>query len=128
MGEDSRPSQEPNQVGEDSRPSQEPNQVGASLLANNQRPRILTCAAHTPNDLQAAQRLGVDFAVVGNVRATASHPGRAGIGWAALGALTATTSVPVYAIGGMTPADIDSARDAGAVGVAGITAFWNGCL
>ena len=125
VGGDSKPLQEPNLVGEDSRPSQEPNLVGASLLANNQRPRVLTCAAHTPNDLQAAQRLGVDFAVVGNVRATASHPGRAGIGWAALGALTATTSVPVYAIGGVTPHDLGAARDRGAVGVAGISAFWS---
>ena len=62
--------------------------------------------------------------MLGPVLATASHPGVQGIGWEAFAAIRAHASLPVHAIGGMTPADIGIARAHGAQGIAAIRALW----
>jgi len=87
-------------------------------------PARFSCSAHDEAELAAAERLGADFVVVGPVGATPSHPGAAGLGWPGLAALTAAKAIPVYAIGGLAPGDVERARDHGAVGVAGISGFW----
>lgn len=84
----------------------------------------LSCSAHTPDEFATAERLGVEFAVVGPVRPTASHPGASGIGWQGLADCAAATTRPIYAIGGLQPDDLAEARDHGAIGVAGIRGFW----
>jgi 8-oxo-dGTP diphosphatase len=83
---------------------------------------IASC--HTREELVQAQALGADAAVIGPVRTTASHPGRAPLTWVGFGALADAASLPVYAIGGLGPAELHAARDAGAQGVAGISAYW----
>lgn len=84
-----------------------------------------SCAAvHDAAELAAAERLGVDDALLGPVRATPTHPGQPGIGWAGFEALRATVSLPVYALGGVGPDDLAEARRHGAQGVAGIRGFW----
>ena len=75
-------------------------------------------------DLALAQALDCDFAVLGPVRPTPTHPAAAALGWTRFAALCARTALPVYALGGLTPADLPAARAAGAQGVAGIRAFW----
>lgn len=103
----------------------------AQLAALAARPALaegalLGASCHTADDLAHAARLGCDFAVLGNVRPTASHPGRPGIGWAAFAALRESTSLPVYAIGGLGPDDLGEARRHGAQGIAGIRSLWRG--
>lgn len=87
-------------------------------------PQLVAASCHDARELARAARLGVDFAVLGPVASTASHPGREGLGWTRFAALTAETPLPVYALGGMTPGDRARARDHGGQGVAGISAFW----
>jgi 8-oxo-dGTP diphosphatase len=70
--------------------------------------------------------MGCDFVVLGPVHATASHPGSPGIGWEAFSALRERASLPIYAIGGLAPRDIDEARGHGAQGIAAIRALWGG--
>lgn len=84
---------------------------------------LLSCACHDEAELRRAERLHADLAVIGPVWPTPSHPGRPGIGWDRLAELAARTALPVYAIGGLAPADLDTARAHGAVGVAGIRGF-----
>jgi 8-oxo-dGTP diphosphatase len=55
---------------------------------------------------------------------TASHSGQPGIGWNALARLLENCPLPAYAIGGLSRADLDSARAAGAHGIAAIRAAW----
>jgi thiamine-phosphate pyrophosphorylase len=55
---------------------------------------------------------------------TASHPGRAPLGVAAVAAV-ARLGLPVIAIGGVTPERIAELRAAGAYGVAAIRALWD---
>ena len=86
------------------------------------QPVAVSC--HTLAELHAAERLGCDFAVLGPVLATPTHPDRAGLGWAAFAALREQVSLPIYAIGGLDPADIEPARAHGAQGIAAIRGLW----
>lgn len=88
----------------------------------------VAASCHDAAQLQRAQALGVDFAVVGPVNPTPSHPGQVGIGWAAFAALRETTALPMYAIGGLGMGDLDLARQHGAQGIAAIRGLWPGDL
>lgn len=81
-------------------------------------------SCHGVEELQQAQALGCDFAVLGPVAETASHPGAATLGWPGFAALRESVALPLYAIGGMRAADIASARAHGAQGVAAIRSLW----
>ncbi|PZO08861.1 MAG: DNA mismatch repair protein MutT [Lysobacteraceae bacterium] len=86
--------------------------------------RRVAASCHDADELAQAQRLGVHFAVLGPVRATQSHPGADGIGWDRFALLREGVSLPIYAIGGMKPADLATARRHGGQGVAGIRGLW----
>lgn len=85
---------------------------------------LLAASCHDAGELALAQRLGCDFAVFGPVKPTASHPGQPGIGWEAFAAARESVSLPVYGLGGLTPADLDEARRHGAQGIAAIRGLW----
>ena len=84
----------------------------------------LAASCHTTKDLADATRLGCDFAVLGAVKPTATHPGRPGIGWEGFARLRESVSLPIYAIGGLAAGDLADARRNGAQGVAAIRGFW----
>jgi 8-oxo-dGTP diphosphatase len=96
------------------------------LMELNERPDfpLVAGSAHTRAELEQAARLGLDFAVLGPVQPTASHPDRAALGWENFAALVAGLPLPVYALGGMSAADSDAAFAAGAQGIAGIRMAW----
>lgn len=81
-------------------------------------------SCHDAADLARAAVLDCDFAVLGPVLATPTHPGMPGLGWNLFASLCAAARLPVYALGGIGPDDLGRARAAGAQGVAGIRAFW----
>lgn len=83
-------------------------------------------SCHSTDEVARARALGADYLVVGPVRATSSHPGAAPLGWPGFAELAQAAGVPVYAIGGLGPQDLDAARRHGAQGVAGIGAYWGG--
>ena len=84
----------------------------------------VAASCHSAEDLQLAQALGVDFAVVGSVLATATHPQAMLLGWEGFARLREATSLPLYAIGGLSPDDIEESRRHGAQGIAAIRALW----
>ena len=98
----------------------------ATLLAANARPQGMLCAAscHDETELARAAALGLDFAVLGPVAPTPSHPGAVPLGWARVAELLRATPLPVYALGGLERADLDAAVDRGAHGVALRRAAW----
>ena len=95
-------------------------------LAQRPLPATLPVAAscHDAADLAHAERLRCDFAVLGPVMPTPSHPDAPGIGWDAFVALREGCTLPIYAIGGLGPGDIATARAHGAQGIAGIRSLW----
>jgi thiamine-phosphate pyrophosphorylase len=79
-------------------------------------------SVHSPTEARAAAAAGNDYVFLGNIWETASHPGRPGIGPAAI---TAARPARVIAIGGVTPATAARAVEAGATGIAAIRALWD---
>lgn len=81
-------------------------------------------SVHDLAEAEAAVAEGADYLLVGHVFDTASHPGQPAAG---LGLVREASRLgrPVIAIGGITAARAAAARDAGAWGVAAITALWD---
>lgn len=100
----------------------------AQLRTLRERPiasdRWFLASAHEAAGVRQACDLAVDGLVIGPVRPTPTHPEAVPLGWQSFAALAATADRPVYAIGGVGPSDLDPARAAGALGVAGISAYW----
>lgn len=82
-------------------------------------------SCHTLQELGHAMAIGLDFAVLGPVKATPTHPGAELLGWDGFRRIVEGASIPVYAIGGLDPRDLDAARAAGAHGIAMIRAAWS---
>lgn len=80
-------------------------------------------SVHSIDEARNRARQGADYLLVGNVYQTDSHPGRPAAGLA-LVRETAALGLPVIAIGGITPARAAEVREAGAYGVATISAAW----
>lgn len=84
----------------------------------------LGASCHDAAELHQAQALDVDFAVLGPVQPTASHPGRAALGWERFVEIGRTAAMPIFALGGMQAHDLARARIAGARGLAMIGGVW----
>jgi 8-oxo-dGTP diphosphatase len=84
----------------------------------------LAASCHDLESLRRAEALGVDFAVLSPVAATRSHPGREPLGVEQFYRLVRQVNLPVYGLGGLSPADKHRLWEAGAQGVAGISSFW----
>jgi 8-oxo-dGTP diphosphatase len=100
--------------------------TAAELMALRERPKqgLAAASCHTRAELERAMRLELDFAVLGPVKATASHAGGSPLGWEGFAACVQGASLPVYAIGGMQACDLERAWQAGAHGVAMIRGAW----
>jgi 8-oxo-dGTP diphosphatase len=98
------------------------------LHALSERPipveQPLAASCHDVEDLLAAEAMGCDFAVLGTLKPTPSHPGVEGIGWDGFAAMRERVSLPMYAIGGLGLQDLDQARSHGAQGIAAIRGLW----
>ena len=100
----------------------------AQLHALERRPDVagaVGASCHDEADLRRAGELGCDFAVLGPVAATASHPDAQPLGWPGFARLRERSPLPLYAIGGMGIADIGLARTQGAQGIAAIRGLWS---
>ena len=90
----------------------------------NAADQLLGASCHNEAELRQAQDIGVDFAVLGPVAATPSHPDVAARGWEGFRALREAVSLPIYALGGMQLEDSANARRHGAQGIAAIRGLW----
>jgi 8-oxo-dGTP diphosphatase len=99
---------------------------GAQLAELHERPDVEWCAAscHNAEELRRAEALGCDFALLSPVLATQSHPGAPHLGWENFAAIASGSSIPVYALGGLTHADMQTAWQRGAHGIALLRQAW----
>ena len=97
------------------------------LMQTQTRPtcELVGASVHTREELDHAAAIGCDFAVLGPVLPTASHPGADPLGWSGFTAVACDAPIPVYAIGGMRASDLyPQAWQAGAHGVALLRVAW----
>lgn len=102
-------------------------QLTAEQLASlRERPSVDWCAAscHNAEELRRAEALGCDFALLSPVLPTQSHPGAPHLGWENFAAIAAGSSIPVYALGGLTQGDMQTAWQHGAHGISLLRQAW----
>jgi 8-oxo-dGTP diphosphatase len=85
---------------------------------------LVGASTHGVEDLARAHALGCDFALLGAVNHTPTHPDAPPLGWEAFAMAAASAEIPVYALGGMTSADLQTAVGCGAHGIAMIRSAW----
>jgi thiamine-phosphate pyrophosphorylase len=86
-------------------------------------PGWIGCSVHSPKEAETAIREGADFLLVGQVYPSASHRETQPVGPDIIREC-ATLGVPVIAIGGITSERALDMKEAGAYGVAAISALW----
>ena len=84
---------------------------------------LLGVSCHNAEELKMAEDINANFAVLSPVYNTNSHPASKPLGWQGFAATVNDANLPVYALGGVGPQDLQTAYDHGAQGVAGISAF-----
>lgn len=85
---------------------------------------FLSASCHTIKDIKQAEKIGIDFIVLSSVAKTPSHPKAIPLGWYQFKQLAEQTTLPVYALGGVSRENLTVARYHGAIGVAGISTFF----
>lgn len=82
---------------------------------------VIGVSGHSLEAIERAERTGADFVFYGPVFATRSKSAPAGLD--ALREVCARVRIPVFAIGGVTPERANRCREAGASGVAAVSAL-----
>jgi 8-oxo-dGTP diphosphatase len=101
--------------------------TSAQLRSLDRRPPgfdLVGASCHDAEELDRACKIDADFAVLGPVQPTATHPGADTLGWSRFAALIKDCPLPVYALGGMQATDLESAWRAGAHGVSMMRGAW----
>ncbi len=96
------------------------------LLALSKRPenlQWLSASCHNLAELKQAEKIGVDFVVLSPVFKTQTHPDVEPLGWELFSKWVTECNIPVYALGGLTKMDLQTANHFGGQGIAGISAF-----
>ncbi|RAZ79306.1 thiazole tautomerase TenI [Planococcus halotolerans] len=76
------------------------------------------CSVHSIEEAQIAEQQGADYVIFGHVYSTQSKPGLIPKGIEQLWSVSESVSIPVIAIGGITPTNSREVIEAGAQGVA----------
>jgi len=97
-----------------------------TLNTTTQRPggTLFSASCHNMDELLHAVQLKADFVVLSPVQKTASHPEMDAMGWQKFSDMIDDLAIPVYALGGVSEVDMETAWLNGAQGIAAISAFW----
>jgi len=84
----------------------------------------ISCPIHNYRELDQANELKLDFAILTPIQKSISHPDVPYIGWEQSATFLKRTDIPLYAAGGMTINDLSKAKELGFVGVACLGTLW----
>ncbi len=92
----------------------------ARLAACTERPDFswVGASCHSADEIVRAGQLDLDYALLGPVLPTPTHPESAGLGWTEFSREIAGNTLPVLALGGMEKSMLAEAQDRGAHGIA----------
>ncbi|WP_374626040.1 thiamine phosphate synthase [Pandoraea sp.] len=103
-----------------------------TLMACKTRPMppgfLVSVACHDAHQIRHASQVGADLITLSPVLPTKTHTTATPLGWARFRELAALTSLPAYALGGMSPDTLDEAIKSGANGIAAIRSLWAGIV
>jgi thiamine-phosphate pyrophosphorylase len=85
--------------------------------------RLIGLSTHTPAQVDAAANADVDYIGVGPVNETPTKPGRPAVGLELVEHAAEHAAVPFFAIGGISTANVEAVRNAGATRVAVVRAL-----
>jgi thiamine-phosphate pyrophosphorylase len=85
--------------------------------------RLVGLSTHSPEQVDGVAAVPVDYIGVGPVHATPTKPGRPAVGLALVRYAAGHATAPFFAIGGITPANAGSVREAGADRIAVVRAI-----
>lgn len=88
----------------------------------------LGTSCHSVQDVREAMKLGCTYVFAGHIYATSCKPGLTPRGLTFLQEAVRASSVPVYAIGGLTPARLPEVLAAGAAGGCAMSSLMTGSL
>jgi len=100
--------------------------TSVDLMKAKSRPECsgyVAASCHNLKELQYAELLGVDFAVLSPVKETKSHPGVELLGWNRFEQLLTQVNIPVFALGGVNRFDMNQSLNSGAQGLSGISLY-----
>ena len=80
-------------------------------------------ACHDAVSLQHAHQIGCDAVFLSPVNITETHPETKVLGWDGFAELAEKSDIPVFALGGVVPTDLEQAQKHHAYGLAGIRQF-----
>lgn len=86
--------------------------------------KLLSAACHNEKEVFQAKNLDTDLIFLSPVKTTQSHPEATPMGWEQFSLLVEKSHCPIYALGGLDESDIVVAKQSGAQGIAGISAWW----
>lgn len=102
---------------------------GSALARLKSRPlpadKWVAASCHNREELRHAAAIDADFCLLSPVHRSPSHPGATGMGWPRFESMAEAAAMPVYALGGLKPAELEEARRRGAHGIAMISGVWN---
>ncbi len=102
--------------------------TSTNLMACTARPLssefLISAACHDRHQVLHANQIGVDLLTISPVLPTATHTIAKPLGWVRFRELAALTTIPVYALGGMTPNMLAKVCEAGAHGIAAVRSLW----
>ena len=93
-------------------------------LANRPDLELVGASTHNRAEIELAQQLACDFAVLGPVRPTRTHPDASTLGWEGFAAAAANAEIPVYALGGIALDTAAIATSHGSHGIAMLRGAW----
>ncbi len=85
---------------------------------------LVGASCHEEAGLRKASASGLDYVILGPVLATPSHLQTAPLGWEHFRQLLSCSTLPVYAIGGLLPDNLQQVRDLGGHGIAAMRGLW----
>lgn len=85
--------------------------------------KVLGASCHSVEEAMEAEKLGCTYITAGHIFATDCKKGLPGKGIEFLKEVCQSVTIPVYAIGGIGPANMDAIREAGAAGACRMSGF-----
>ncbi len=82
-------------------------------------------SCHNTLELEMAAKCNLDFSVLSPVKNTHSHSYSMPLGWNKVHSLVSSSRIPVYALGGLKPDDLDDALSSGCIGISMISGIWS---